>query len=250
MLFKRSFRSAEGSPSRVIELPRPAAGRHEHRAGEEPELCDRRDPSPLVEHLVASPSDPGSDRMIDSRRRPHSQAGIGIERRDPRLPGGVIAVGDLEDRPHAPPHPRWVGRPAVWPQAIGPFAKRRSANTSARRPRISSIRSISRSVVSPSRTASRAAATATGYQSLWPNSPAVRPLAALKPKLVPFESHSRTAEALAATAFSTAHGRGSPKQMPPCEPAAGDAESASRRSTVGALASWAIAETPQPTASR
>ena len=81
----------------------------------------------LVEHLVASPCDPDHDRMIDSRRRPDSQAGFGIEHRDPRLPGSVIAVGDLEDRPHAPPHPRWVGRPAVWPQAIGPFDRRVAA---------------------------------------------------------------------------------------------------------------------------
>ena len=31
----------------------------------------------IVEHLVASPCDPGPDRMIDSRRRPDSQAGFG-----------------------------------------------------------------------------------------------------------------------------------------------------------------------------
>jgi hypothetical protein len=109
---------------------------------------------------------------------------------------------------------------------------------------------MTRSVATPSRPASRAAATATGYQSLWPNSPAVRPRAASWPKFVPLESHSLTAEAFAATAFSTAQARPDPRQMPPREPAAGGVASASRRRTVGALAPSARADTPQPTLSR
>ena len=54
----------------------------------------------------------------------------------------------------------------------------------------------------------------------------------------------RTVDALGA------QGRAEPRQMPPRLPAEAGVPSASRRSTVGALARCARADTPQPTLSR
>ena len=65
--------------------------------------------------------------MVDPRRRPDGQAGIRVEPADALLPGRVVAVGDVEDCPHALPHLLGVGWPAARPQPVGPFHRQVAA---------------------------------------------------------------------------------------------------------------------------